>query len=183
MRFRKLRIAWSVFWGLACVLLIVLWVRSYWRCEFLVIPGTNWQKDVKISSAGGHLGICMWRGPEWWKLVKFTRVVFVPGFGYTIPGEAGYYDGEGKPIGVHQYELIRFPHVESLPFSTISGQDANSPLFSFGRHLLGVPHWFCVIAFTSIAATPWIRWRFSLRTLLIATTLVAVMLGLVVYAT
>jgi hypothetical protein len=31
MRFRKLRIAWSVFWGIACVLLIVLWVRSYSR--------------------------------------------------------------------------------------------------------------------------------------------------------
>src|SRR5689334_14707894 len=30
MRFRKLRIAWSVFWGLACVLLTVLWLRSYW---------------------------------------------------------------------------------------------------------------------------------------------------------
>ena len=30
MRFRKLRIAWSVVWGLAAVLLIVLWVRSYW---------------------------------------------------------------------------------------------------------------------------------------------------------
>ncbi len=30
MRFRKLRIAWSVVCGLACVLLIVLWVRSYW---------------------------------------------------------------------------------------------------------------------------------------------------------
>src|SRR4051812_39587288 len=30
MRFRKLRIAWSVFWGLAAALLIVLWVRSYW---------------------------------------------------------------------------------------------------------------------------------------------------------
>src|SRR5215208_6728481 len=29
MRFRELRIAWSVGWGLACVLLIVLWVRSY----------------------------------------------------------------------------------------------------------------------------------------------------------
>jgi hypothetical protein len=29
MRFRKLRIAWSVGWGIACVLLIVLWVRSY----------------------------------------------------------------------------------------------------------------------------------------------------------
>src|SRR6478609_7250090 len=33
MRFRKLRIAWSVAWGLACVLLIVLWVRSYWWCD------------------------------------------------------------------------------------------------------------------------------------------------------
>ena len=29
MRFRKLRIAWSVVCGVACVLLIVLWVRSY----------------------------------------------------------------------------------------------------------------------------------------------------------
>jgi hypothetical protein len=29
MRFRKLRIAWSVFWGSAAVLLIVFWVRSY----------------------------------------------------------------------------------------------------------------------------------------------------------
>ena len=29
MRFRKLRIAWSVACGIACVLLIVLWVRSY----------------------------------------------------------------------------------------------------------------------------------------------------------
>src|SRR4051812_42704575 len=30
MRFRKLRIAWSVFWGVACLVLILLWVRSYW---------------------------------------------------------------------------------------------------------------------------------------------------------
>src|SRR4051794_20096303 len=29
MKLRKLRIAWSVFWVLACVLLVVLWVRSY----------------------------------------------------------------------------------------------------------------------------------------------------------
>src|SRR3954470_6575439 len=27
--FKRLRITWSVVWGLACVLLIVLWVRSY----------------------------------------------------------------------------------------------------------------------------------------------------------
>ena len=33
MRFRKLRIAWSVMCLIACVLLIVLLVRSYWRME------------------------------------------------------------------------------------------------------------------------------------------------------
>ena len=35
MRFRKLRIAWSVVWGLAAVLPIVLWVRSYSRIDAL----------------------------------------------------------------------------------------------------------------------------------------------------
>ena len=45
------------------------------------------------------------------------------------------------------------------------------------------PHWFSLIT-VAIAALPWIRqlsWRFNLRTLLIATTLVAVVLGLAVY--
>ena len=32
----------------------------------------------------------------------------------------------------------------------------------------------------TLAAAPWLRWRFSLRTLLIATTLVAVVLGVIV---
>ena len=35
MRFRKLRIAWSVAWGVACLLLIVLWVRSYRQVDTL----------------------------------------------------------------------------------------------------------------------------------------------------
>jgi hypothetical protein len=33
-----------------------------------------------------------------------------------------------------------------------------------------------------VAAVPWIKWRFSLRTLLIGTTLVAVGLAAIVYA-
>ena len=32
-----------------------------------------------------------------------------------------------------------------------------------------------------LAAAPWLRWRFSLRTLLIATTLIAVLLGIIVW--
>jgi len=45
MRFRKLRIAWSVVWGLACVSLIVLWVRSYGR-EDLRIDSQFWVADL-----------------------------------------------------------------------------------------------------------------------------------------
>src|SRR5215813_443843 len=33
MKFRKLRIAWSIVWGVVAVLLIVLWVRSYQTCD------------------------------------------------------------------------------------------------------------------------------------------------------
>jgi len=46
-----------------------------------------------------------------------------------------------------------------------------------------VPYWLLAAAFGMVAGAPWIAWprRFSLRTLLIATTLVAVGLGLAVY--
>jgi hypothetical protein len=35
MRYRKLRITWTVFCGIACVLLCALWVRSYWYGDYL----------------------------------------------------------------------------------------------------------------------------------------------------
>jgi hypothetical protein len=44
-----------------------------------------------------------------------------------------------------------------------------------------VPHWFALVAAGSLSAAPWFRLRFSLRTLLIATTLIAVVLGLFVW--
>src|SRR6185436_13829213 len=50
MKYRKLRIAWSVFWGLAAVLLIVLWVRSYWWMDILKFPGRQ-----QFGSAKGQI--------------------------------------------------------------------------------------------------------------------------------
>jgi competence protein ComGC len=43
-----------------------------------------------------------------------------------------------------------------------------------------VPMWFLVFSTATLATAPWLRWHFSLRTLLIATTLLALVLGLVV---
>jgi hypothetical protein len=49
---------------------------------------------------------------------------------------------------------------------------------------LGGPIWIPTVILGSIAAAPWLPWsnRFSLRTLLIATTLVAVVLGVIVWS-
>jgi hypothetical protein len=44
-----------------------------------------------------------------------------------------------------------------------------------------VPHWFAIGIVTALIPVIWLRWRFSLRTLLIATTFVAVVLGLIVW--
>jgi hypothetical protein len=38
---RWLRIAWSVWWGILCVLLIVLWMRSYVYSDLLMVRLTN----------------------------------------------------------------------------------------------------------------------------------------------
>jgi hypothetical protein len=44
-----------------------------------------------------------------------------------------------------------------------------------------MPHWFLIVVTIILSAIPWFQ-RFSLRTLLIATTLVAVVLGIIVAA-
>jgi hypothetical protein len=43
-----------------------------------------------------------------------------------------------------------------------------------------VPNWFTIGLLATIGAFPWTHWRFSLRTLLIVMTLVAVALWVVV---
>ena len=48
-----------------------------------------------------------------------------------------------------------------------------------------MPYWCPTLLIAAFAVAPWIpqlSWRFSLRTLLVATTLIAVGLGAVVYA-
>jgi hypothetical protein len=44
------------------------------------------------------------------------------------------------------------------------------------------PYWSLVLTSAVLIGLPWLRWHFSLRTLLIATTLVAVVLKLIFYA-
>jgi hypothetical protein len=44
------------------------------------------------------------------------------------------------------------------------------------------PYWFWTTFVAAVGAVPWLRWRFSLRTLIITTTFVAGVLGLIVWS-
>src|SRR5262245_7567786 len=53
MKYRKLRIAWSVAWGVIAVLLCVLWVRSYWWMDAAFrASATN---VVHVTSLSGEI--------------------------------------------------------------------------------------------------------------------------------
>ena len=47
---------------------------------------------------------------------------------------------------------------------------------------VGVPFSFTIVVACAVSSAPWIRYRFSLRTLLIGMTVVAALLGAVVWA-
>jgi hypothetical protein len=143
MRFRKLRIAWSVFWGLACVLLIVLWVRSYSWADRVWGRFSDLTGFV-LSSYNGRIQLFLERnlGIFPWRII------------YAEPVER---------TGPPNY----FPAVEF-------------PLSRFAS-FWALPYWLLLAVFSTLTIVPWLRHRYSLRTLLIATTLVAVVLGLVVW--
>ena len=52
MKYRKLRIAWSVGCGIACVLLVVLWMRSYWWWEAVGIQLSSMRAIAAHSFKG-----------------------------------------------------------------------------------------------------------------------------------
>jgi hypothetical protein len=52
MKYRKLRIAWSVLWGIVCLLIVVLWgLGFYYR---YVVSGRTNSQLVSASSQGGQ---------------------------------------------------------------------------------------------------------------------------------
>ena len=139
---RFLRTTFSVTCLIACVLLIVLWVRSYWLIDCFDVKLYRWH--VFSGSGRGRLSVG-WQHPHH---------VYKPGV-YYFP--ASLIDVEGNPV--------EFPRG-----------------FSYSPGTLFMPNWCPTLVFAALAAIPWLPWRFSLRTMLIVTTLVAVVLGLVVYA-
>src|SRR5262249_18323985 len=150
MTYRKLRIAWSVAWGVVAVLLCVLWVRSYWSMA-----------NVGIRNGRAALVVGVERGSI--HLIKRSTGDFA---WYSQEGAVGYvYLEEGR----HN------------PFDIVASANA---LYHVQDLWLYIPCWFVCVVLAILAAIPWITClhHFGLRTLLIATTFVAVELGVIVWA-
>jgi hypothetical protein len=87
--------------------------------------------------------------------------------------------GTDSPVTVKGVIVSRYQR----PDYQLGGSDTGLELLSeYSEYGVIVPHWFLIILCAVVATLPWIRWRFSVRTLLIAITLVAILLGPIVYA-
>ena len=139
---RYLRIAFSATCLIACLLLIVLWARSYWRNELCY-----WTAKNRIhTSIGSNTGVV------WFNRNKLKPTLSLRDWTYanypphkTVYGHWWFWDGWNQRIDV------------------------------------GIPHWCLALPISILGSLPWLRYRFSLRTLLIATTLVAAVLGTIVW--
>jgi hypothetical protein len=160
MRCGKLRITWSVLCGIACVLLIVAWVRSFSVADTMYIGWRGVPYNAVIVLDPSRLAIELREyditpGSVANPLIYMRDSQAIPGY-----QQRRYADGS-----IPARRWFRFsPRAPT--------QDAT----------LFIPLWFPTLFLAITGVFPWIQWskRFSLRTLLIATTLVAVALGLIV---
>jgi hypothetical protein len=142
---KYLRIAVTTLSLTACVLLIALWVRSYWRLD--ILEKRTGFVAVQISSVKGRIAAAH-LGPRTYVIGKSYLSV--------AAGDAAEWR-KGGVLGFAYYD-------DSFVTAFIA------------------PHWLLALLSAALAIIPWISrsWRFSLRSLLIATTLIAVGLGVLV---
>jgi hypothetical protein len=153
MNLRKLRFAFSATSGIVSILLVALWIRS---CTW--VDAVNGQVTGKyavgIGSLPGSIAAYIYPNEEHPSLPRWTLT--------SVETDRWLKSTRG---GVpHPTRLWGAFHAE--------------------RFMIVVPYWFATIVLLVSAAlslVPWIHWQFSLRSLLIATTLLALVMGCVVY--
>jgi hypothetical protein len=157
---KYLRIAVTALSLIACVLLVALWVRSYWWCDIL---------ENKANRGIVHL--------ESRRGVVIYQVTYY-NFERTWPAALRAEVVNNLSLGrIH----TSYPVAESYSFSG-SKRVLGFGYFTSGATMISfAPHWFAVLFFAALATISWIPSRFSLRMLLIGTALIAGVLGTIVY--
>ena len=177
---RRARQIASVFSVVACVALVALWVRSYEQADR--IHGRLWERQsfLVASKQGRVTAVAFrWHGAEkWWQWGTHT---------FAVDDEMSF------PVGsVRQYESgLGFGYVKNPVYmvmrSTFETPEGATILISGAAvaTLRGwgmiVPYWFLVLLAAGVGVALQLEkpWRYTTRSLLIAVTFVAILLGLV----
>jgi hypothetical protein len=157
-----LRIAVTALSLTACVLLIALWVRSYRWVDMVSGPRLG-SRIVAVGSTPGVFCFTSFSTHNWW----------------MSPWDKRSFDA------VNWWKIMVADGTQSLMW----GKAYTSRMwgkfeYDIAPATIYIPYWFGVLISASVATITSIPWskRFSLRTLLIATTLVAVGLAIIVIA-
>jgi hypothetical protein len=158
MKYRKLRIAWSVAWGALCLLVVAMWVRSF-----------TYSEGAGIALADNCVAwVFTVRGRVLIVVRREDRQIATP------VNPSGGWSELVYPESVPRIERNTGPHV--LGFGIV--------VFGPGIYRLRFPYWFLTSLTVALVVLPWVSryWQFSLRTLLIGMTLAGVGLGLLLFA-
>jgi hypothetical protein len=145
----------------ACVLLLTLWVRSTQRVELYYKSSETTVAWVWSCNGQAFFNVERVRG-----LSQIPDAELVEAFLQAT-----------KALRVDELITARESGICPVPQTNMFG------FGWWGWNCFVVPYWFPLTVAASIGVAPWIHFstRFSLRTLLILTTLVAIGLGAVIY--
>lgn len=174
---RYLRIAVSVVCLTACVLLIALWVRSYRTSDRL--HGLLRKQEIVLASKQGRLTIILIQ----WDVTVFGWQVITHPVNDELSFPTGPMQSYESAFG---FGWINDPILCVQRSTQSAPPGVKAKFWGTGTTTIKgagpiMPYWFLVLLTGSIAAALTIRrpYQFSLRTLLIAMTLVAVVLGII----
>jgi hypothetical protein len=151
---RYLRLLVAALCGIACIVCCVLWARTYSSPAFVVMPLPGPFGSVLVETAHGRATVC------------------------TVYGQRLTNGNNASPWGIHYKSLDEWE--PGRPPLAARGN------FTFSRwkqfYCLILPYWFLTITSGVLGVMFFQKesLRFSLRTLLIATTLLAIFLGTII---
>lgn len=149
---RWLRVAWTLVFAVLTIVSCKFWMRSY---QWFDTAGWNYyaNKQIGISSSAGRIVFVSTQGLPDWQLNSNNMVP----------------NGDWKPA-------LRALEVQCFNV-------AGFGVAVTGRSMIYMPYWFATTIAAMLSTLVWFPWsrRFSLRTMLLLTTLVAVVMGAVVW--
>lgn len=162
---RKLRIAVSVFFGVVAMALLVMWVRSYqWR------DGFYGRIDGKLVHA-----------------ISFEGEIEIAVLQKTVP--TSLYTGQSIHTPADVQRRVQAAEAEMLAAANVAQNSGPQPFrvnvrrafLSPQSTVIHTAYWTPLTLAAAFSIAPLVFWRFSLRALFVATTLVAVVLGMGVW--